>query len=324
MQKNYYLLLTKIILFYICVSLSVILNAQVGIGTTNPDAELDIVNSSTSGNTLQVNHDSVFNGDAAIFINHQGQGSAIFAQNQNNSIIGTITIGSFNYTGTDVADHVGVSGSSSPADGWGVGVLGIGSFYGVFSNGNLGASGTKTFLIDHPEDPANKMLKHFSVESNEVLNIYRGIEVFDEDGRAFISLPDYYEAINKNPSYQLTPIGAAMPDLYVESEIVNGQFVIAGGAPNKKVSWQITAERNDPYLQQNPEEREVVIDKEVDRKGKYFNPELYNQPEEKGMFYRDTKNQNTSKLVPSPKILQSIKESKENLERSLKEESNND
>lgn len=296
MQKNYCLLSIRIVLLSIFVSSSLIVDAQVGVGTTTPDAELDVVNTAASGNTLQVNHDNVSNLDAAVYINHQGQGSAIFAQNINDAIVGTIAVGDFEYTGADVADHIGVSGASAPAAGWGIGVMGIGNWYGVFSSGDLGSSGTKTFLIDHPEDPANKMLRHFSIESNEVLNMYRGTDVFDVDGKVVVNLPDYYDSINKNPSYQLTPIGAAMPNLFIESEVNNGQFIIAGGIPGKKVSWEITAERNDPYLQQNPEKREVVVDKEGDRKGKYLTPELYSQPKEKGINFREQQKEKASKF----------------------------
>ncbi|MFD2916520.1 hypothetical protein [Psychroserpens luteus] len=259
-----------------------------------------INHSGTAGRNAEFNINNAANTDPAIFSVHLGQGSAIQAQNQSNLITGTITVADFAYTGTDIADHVGASGYSQPTVGWGIGVLGEGGWYGVVSQGDFTATGTKAFTIDHPEDPENKILKHFSIESNEVLNMYRGVETFDANGKAVVSLPDYYDSINKNPSYQLTPIGAAMPNLYVESEIGNGQFVIAGGVPNKKVSWQITAERNDPYLQQNPEKREDVVTKEGERNGKYLNPELYNQPKEKGMFYNaNNRNQKASKIKTS-------------------------
>ena len=78
-----------------------------------------------------------------------------------------------------------------------------------------------------------------------------------------------------------------MPNLFIEREIENGEFIIGGGIPNKKVSWVVTSERNDPYLQQNPEKRNMVLNKEGDRAGKYLKPELYNQPKEKGMFYKE-------------------------------------
>ncbi|MDO6598316.1 hypothetical protein Q4512_15435 [Oceanihabitans sp. 2_MG-2023] len=254
--------------------------------------------SGADGRNAEFNINNTANTDAAIFSVHQGQGSAILAQNQNNSIVGTVNVGDFAYTGTDVTDHVGVFGYSQPVAGWGIGVLGQGGWYGTFSLGDSSATGAKAFMIDHPEDPANKILKHFSIESNEVLNKYRGVAVFDATGKAIVSLPDYYDSVNKNPSYQLTAIGAAMPNLFIETEITNRQFVVAGGVPNKKVSWEVTAERNDPYLQQNPNKRETVILKEGERSGKYLTPELYNQPKEKGMFYnKNREKQTASKML---------------------------
>ena len=155
--------------------------------------------------------------------------------------------------------------------------------YGVFSIGNLGATGTKTFIIDHPKDPANKILRHFSVESNEILNIYRGNIAFDASGEAIVSLPDYFTDINRNPTYQLTPIGGPC-NLYIKKKIENGQFIIAGGQIGMEVSWVVTAERNDAFLQQNPQQREVELDKRDGQKGKYFMPHLFNQPAEKAIF----------------------------------------
>lgn len=148
--------------------------------------------------------------------------------------------------------------------------------------GNSTVTGTKSFMIDDPRDPANKYLKHFSIESNEILNIYRGVIIFDASGEAVVRLPDYYGYINKNASYQLTPIGAAMPNLYIATEVNNGTFVIAGGVPGKKVSWTLTAERNDPYIRNNPEVRNVVVDKGADR-GRYLAPGVYGQSADQGI-----------------------------------------
>ncbi len=160
--------------------------------------------------------------------------------------------------------------------------------YGVLSNGDFGATGVKTFIIDHPSDPENKNLRHFSAESNEVLNIYRGNAVFDANGEAIIELPDYYDAINKNPSYNLTPVGG-YAQLYVKEEISEGKFIIGGGTQGLKVSWTIYAERNDAYLQQHPEKRAVEVEKREGQKGRYFMPELYGQPAEKAIFKRSEK-----------------------------------
>lgn len=155
---------------------------------------------------------------------------------------------------------------------------------GVFSNGNLAATGTKTFQIDHPMDPQNKFLRHFSIESDEVLNVYRGNISFDQNGEALVTLPDYFALVNKNYSYQLTPVGAFM-QLYVKEKINDqNQFVIAGGLPGKEVSWAVYAERNDLYLQKYPQQRTVELEKRAHEKGKYLMPQLYNEDPEQSLL----------------------------------------
>jgi hypothetical protein len=244
-----------------------------------------ITHNGADGRGLEVNLNAATNTEPNFFGVNNGQGSVYAGQNQNNAITGTIAVGDFSYTGTDVADHIGASGFSSPAAGWGIGVEGTGGWYGVFSNGDMGATGAKTFIIDHPEDPENKMLKHFSVESNEVLNMYRGMAELDANGQALIELPTYFDDININPSYQLTAVGTPQQP-YVLQEIQGNQFVVAG-APNTKVSWTVYADRNDQYMQQNPEKAIEVVSKTGERQGKYLNPELYGQPASAGMFYNE-------------------------------------
>lgn len=241
-----------------------------------------VTHSGLSGRNAEFNITNAANTDAAVFAINTGQGSAMVGQNQNNVITGTVRVGNFAYTGTDVADHIGVSGYSAPAAGWGIGVFGQGNWYGVYAQGNLAATGVKTFVIDHPIDPANKMLKHFSVESNEVLNLYRGVAVLNASGQATVELPEYFSAINTNVSYQLTAIGTAQQP-YVLTEVSGNSFQVAG-APNTKVSWTIYADRNDLYLQQNPSEGVDVVTKTGDRQGKYISPELYGQPASSAMY----------------------------------------
>jgi hypothetical protein len=242
-----------------------------------------ITHSGAQGRNAEFNITNPNNPNEAIFAVHSGQGSAIVAQNQNNALAGVIRVADFAYTGTDVDDHFGIEGASTPAAGWGIGVLGTGNFYGVVSQGDFTATGAKAFTIDHPADPANKMLKHFAIESNEVLNMYRGVIELDANGNATVELPDYFQMINKDFSYQLTAIGSAQHP-YVKEEIEGNTFVISG-APNTKVSWTVFADRNDVYMQTYPEKGLDVVEKEGSRKGKYVTPELYNQPKEMGLFY---------------------------------------
>ena len=159
--------------------------------------------------------------------------------------------------------------------------------YGVYATGDMGATGVKSFIIDHPLDPENKTLRHYAVESNEVLNVYRGTVELDGNGQAIIELPDYFEAANTNFSYHLTAIGTPNAP-YVLEEISNNKFVVAG-TPNTKVSWQVYGERNDPTLQYYSNDgknyNEEVTEKPNRFKGKYYTPEAYGKPASEGINY---------------------------------------
>jgi hypothetical protein len=142
-------------------------------------------------------------------------------------------------------------------------------------NGTLTAA-AKNFKIDHPLDPTNKYLSHTSVESSEMMNIYTGNAILDNSGEALVSLPKWFEALNADFRYQLTAIGAAAPNLHVAQEIAHHQFIIAGGAPGMKVSWQVTGVRHDAYAKAHPL---VVEVKKSDReRGHYLNPDAFGAP----------------------------------------------
>jgi hypothetical protein len=102
------------------------------------------------------------------------------------------------------------------------------------------ASGT--FTIDHPLDPAGKILNHYFIEGPEMRNIYDGEAILDASGRAVVTLPDYFDALNRKPRVQLTGVGCS--DVYVAQEVSGNGFVI-GGKPGIKVFWQVTGERKD-------------------------------------------------------------------------------
>lgn len=135
--------------------------------------------------------------------------------------------------------------------------------------GNV-AKGGGTFKIDHPLDPANKYLVHSFVESPEMMNVYSGNIVTDANGFATVTMPDYFEAANKDFRYQLTVIGS-FAQAIVKEKVANNTFVIQTNQPNIEVSWQVTSVRNDKYA--NANRIEPVQDKEY--KGSYIHPELY-------------------------------------------------
>lgn len=148
-----------------------------------------------------------------------------------------------------------------------------GLFYGnTWTVGTL-YKNAGAFRIDHPLDPANKYLNHSFVESPDMKNIYDGVAILDVAGAAVVELPAWFEALNKDFRYQLTAIGAPAPGLYIAQEIKDNRFAIAGGAPNMKVSWQVTGIRHDPYAEQY--RIPVEQDKPADARGTYLFPEGY-------------------------------------------------
>jgi hypothetical protein len=138
-----------------------------------------------------------------------------------------------------------------------------------------------SFLIDHPQDPANKTLEHSFVEGPERLNVYRGNVVLDANGQATVRLPRYFRALNRDYSYQLTAVGAQAPGLYVAREIERNSFAIAGGVPGQKVCWQVTGARQDAWAQANP--LRVERTKKRQDRGKFLNPDAFGKPRSAGI-----------------------------------------
>ena len=203
----------------------------------------------------------------------------------------------------------GVAGESTVGTGvYGKGITGLAAYLdgNVTIAGNLQKAGG-SFKIDHPLDPANKYLCHSFVESPDMKNVYDGVVVLDNKGKAEIELPDWFGILNKDFRYQLTAIGAPGPNLYIAEEISDmattntkysssksssnknknknnsSRFRIAGGASGMEVSWQVTGIRKDPWA--NANRIEVEEDKPDKERGYYLHPDLYSQPEEKGISH---------------------------------------
>jgi len=193
-------------------------------------------------------------------------------------------------------EKAGVVGENTDGDGIGgiscdscddAAVVGIGKIAGSFTGevlvaDDLVVNGLKAFHIDHPLDPANKYLNHFSVESNEVLDSYSGNVTTDGSGMATVELPGYFEALNKDYRYQLTVIGQ-FAQAIVREEIRGNRFTIETDKPSVKVSWQVMGVRSDasakahalPVEQEKPEQE----------RGYYLSPELFGQPAEKSLTW---------------------------------------
>lgn len=148
---------------------------------------------------------------------------------------------------------------------------------GVIIKGPLRVEGkieksSGSFMIDHPLDPENKYLYHSFVESPDMMNVYNGNITTDAQGIATIKLPEYFEALNKDFRYQLTPVGQFAQAMVLE-KVTNNSFTIQTDKPNVEISWQITGIRNDAYARTH--RLEVEVPKPMEEKGKYMNPSAY-------------------------------------------------
>jgi len=164
-----------------------------------------------------------------------------------------------------------------------ISTIGNGSF-----NGNLAVSGTitkgsGTFKIDHPLDPENKYLSHSFVESPDMMNIYNGNATLDAQGEAWVTLPEWFQPLNRDFRYQLTALGKPSPSLYVADEISGNRFRIAGGAPNGRVSWQVTGIRQDAFA--NAHRVQVEEQKSERDIGSYLHPNEHGLPQERLIGY---------------------------------------
>jgi hypothetical protein len=112
------------------------------------------------------------------------------------------------------------------------------------------------------------------------MNIYNGIVTLGKDGSAVVTLPDWFEALNREFRYQLTCIGGFAP-VYVAKKVDGNRFKIAGGKPGMEVSWQLTGVRKDAHAEANRIQVEEM--KPVAERGSYLYPEAFGKSAEKGV-----------------------------------------
>jgi hypothetical protein len=146
-------------------------------------------------------------------------------------------------------------------------------------DGNLSKAGG-SFKIDDPLDPANKYLYHSFVESPDMMNIYNGNATTDASGSAVVTLPEWFETLNRDFRYQLTVMGQ-FAQAIVASKVANHQFTIKTDKPNVEVSWQVTGIRQDAWA--NAHRIPVEVAKAQADRGLYLHPELFGAPPEKSI-----------------------------------------
>ena len=193
------------------------------------------------------------------------------------------------------ATGAGVQGWATATSGTNHGVYGLtysASGYGGYFEDDVHVEGTLSkgagsFVIDHPLDPENKLLRHNFVESPENLLIYRGKVRLDDEGEARVEMPDYFRALAKEDeaSIHLTPI--SRPTVVAAEWEPGFESFIVRGAADVEVYWEVLADRDDPVIHQlaRPVEESKGPDNKYCDKGKLIYPGAYGYPESMGKNY---------------------------------------
>lgn len=95
-----------------------------------------------------------------------------------------------------------------------------------------------------------------------------------------VSLPEWFETLNRDFRYQLTVLGQ-FSQAVVASKVANHQFVIKTDKPSVEVSWQLTGVRQDAWA--NAHRIPVEVSKPEQERGFYLHPELFGAPAEKSI-----------------------------------------
>ena len=232
-------------------------SVNVGIGTETPKYALEAIDGNVAGGTIAIAGETSYPAHTGV----AGVSSA-----------------------TSGASYGGYFRSASSA-GAGIVATNTGGGLAASLQGNVQITGTLTkgggsFKIDDPIDPAGKYLSHSFVESPDMMNIYNGNVTTDADGFATVTMPPWFEALNQDFRYQLTPMGQ-FAQAMVAAKMKDGKFTIRTDKANVEISWQVTGIRHDAWANAHriPNEEE----KPANEQGKYLHPELFGAGPEKSV-----------------------------------------
>jgi len=135
-------------------------------------------------------------------------------------------------------------------------------------------AGTKTFMIDHPLTPTDKILYHATVEAPRHDLIYRGIATLKK-GKVTVDIdtassmtPGTFEALCQN--IVVTSLQNQDGFDHVKPGLISGatfEIICENELSTDKVAWVVMGERKDPLVKwsdQNDEDGHLIV--EVDKK----------------------------------------------------------
>jgi hypothetical protein len=140
----------------------------------------------------------------------------------------------------DSTSGSGVIGSTPDDSSAGVVGTNTSSGNGVLAIGNLAATGAKTFVEPHPDDPS-KEIRYAALEGPEVGTYFRGTAQL-RHGVARIEIPDTFRVVTAADglTVQLTPIGNAAT-LWCVTRSLDG--IEIAGSPDVRFDYQVNGVR---------------------------------------------------------------------------------
>jgi hypothetical protein len=234
---------------------------SVGIGSSNPGHTVEVVDRGIGGAGVWVL--STTAGDNAI----EGVQSA------------TSGLSNGGYFYTDSSSGTGVVGVNDGGGKAGYFAGDVTIVGGLTVTGNVSKMGG-SFKIDDPIAPAEKYLSHSFVESPDMMNIYNGNVVTNAKGYAMVTMPAWFDALNRDFRYQLTPVGQ-FSQAMIATEIKDRKFTIRTSKPHVKVSWMVTGIRQDAWA--NAHRIPTEEEKPENEQGRYLHPELFGEGPDKAI-----------------------------------------
>jgi hypothetical protein len=230
------------------------------------------------------NGSTAFNGVATCLSDFNLNGQRLYLGNSSGSYLARTGNNNFNFNG----GHIEVNANKIEGDcgnidfsnghiSFNTSFTGSGNWVDIAGHLNvhsgLDVSGTKNFLIDHP-DGSNRLLRYSAIESPEVLLKIRGVAQLN-NGLADIVLPRHFTLVTEkygDVMVQLTALGDCN-GVYAR-DVKNSGFSICemrDGESDVEVAWEVTAIRKG-YL---------MLPVELDRKTFLYEKKNIRLPEDK-------------------------------------------
>lgn len=207
---------------------------NVGIGTTSPNARLDVSSTFALSNLSNLNKIYASAGSVGYY---ESRGS----NNSENVIMSSLVQNGVSYPSNGAIGLYGIQGTDLPDNDPVPAIL----YVGPDGNGYLALSGSKSFRVPYPGKP-NKEIWYACVEGPEAAAYERGTGIL-ENGEVFVQFSNHFkEIINaETTTVILTPLDASSKGLAVIEKTDNGFKVkeLGGGTGTYQFDWEIKGVR---------------------------------------------------------------------------------